>query len=276
MRLALVAVGTVVLATGVLLLLEDRFVYFPSREPLTGWEADWLKVEQQRFETEDGLALHGWWHPGRNRERGPVILWCHGNAGNITHRAENLHQIVRRGLAVFIFDYRGYGKSEGKPSEQGLYRDARAAWRHLTGELGVAPARVVCFGRSLGAAVALQLSLDRPVAGLVMESAFKSVPAMARRRVPFLPVGRLMRNRYDNLRKVGDLEVPVLFVHGRQDQLVPIEHGRAVFEAAPEPKDFYAVDRAGHNNAYAVGGRAYFERLVAFCRRVLARSEPRP
>lgn len=277
LRAAAAAGIAVLLAWGLALIFENRFVYHPGAGPAVGWEAARLGARECRFATEDGLELSAWWHPGARSARtddGPVLLWCHGNAGNLTHRAENLQLLASRGIAALLFDYRGYGKSDGKPSEQGLYRDAAAAYRYLTEERGVEPWRVICFGRSLGAAVALRTALEKPTAGLVMESAFESVPAMAREMWVFAPIAPFARNRYDNLSRVKALDVPLLMVHGSRDSLVPIEQGRRVFEAAPEPKEFHVVPGAGHNDLYSVGGKDYFDTLEQFCRRCVREEAP--
>ena len=257
-----------VLAGALLLLVEDRLVYFPS-PPAAAWDPQTVGAEACTFQTEDGLTLHAVWHPGMGPAVGPrpVVLFCHGNAGDVTNRADVLSLLAQHGLAVLVFDYRGYGDSQGRPSEQGLYRDADAAWRYLVEQRGVDPGRIVVFGESLGAAVALHTALSRPVAGLIMESAFQSIPAMARVQVPFVPVWGLTHNRFDNLGSIRRLRVPLLTVHGERDDLVPISQGRAVFGAAPEPKEFYAVPGASHNDVHLVGGQAYFSVLERFCRR---------
>ena len=144
-----VSVG-IVLAVAALLLFEDRFVFHPTHQPVAGWQPGGLGVTECTFRARDGTRLHGWWHPGEgldDPDRRPVVLWFHGNAGNITHRAENLRAFAAAGLAVFLFDYRGYGRSEGRPSEVGLYLDGEATHRHLTNELGIAADQIVCFGR---------------------------------------------------------------------------------------------------------------------------------
>lgn len=262
-----------VVAAALLLLLEDRFVYYPTR-PAADWDPRTIGAEACTFQTEDGLTLHAAWHPGLGTVRGPqpaagpqpVVLFCHGNAGDVTNRADILSLLAQRGLAVLVFDYRGYGDSQGRPSEQGLCRDADAAWRYLVEQRGVEPGRIVVFGESLGAAVALHTALARPVAGIIMEGAFQSIPAMARRQVPFVPIWPLTHNRFDNLSSVGRLAVPLLMVHGERDELVPISQGRAVFRAAPEPKELHIVAGASHNDAPVVGGQAYLSTLERFCR----------
>jgi hypothetical protein len=277
-RLVAVAALTLAAACAVLLLFERRLVYHPKGKPVSEWAPAWLGIEEVTFRTRDGLRLYGWWHPGRGEgapSARPVVLWCHGNAGNITHRADNLALLTQRGLAVLLFDYRGYGRSEGSPSEEGLYLDAEAAYAYLVGERGVEPQRIVVFGRSLGAAPALHVAIERPVAGLIMEGAFASVPAMAKHIVPLLPLGRLVRTKFDNLGRVRRLAVPLLTFHAERDELVPIEQGRAVFDAAPEPKEFHVVEGAGHNDTYEVGGEEYLRTLAEFCRRCVAQAEGR-
>jgi fermentation-respiration switch protein FrsA (DUF1100 family) len=267
MLLALVEVALGAL----LLLMEGRFVYFPTR-PQGAWDPQSIGAEPCSFLTADGLTLHAVWHPGVGRAAGPrpVILFCHGNAGDISDRVEVLRSLAGCGCAVLIFDYRGYGDSAGTPSEQGLYRDADAAWHYLVEQRGVAPGRIVCFGESLGTAVALHTALERPVAGLVLESAFESIPAMARRQVPWVPVWSLVHNRFDNVDSVGRLAVPLLIVHGDRDGLVPISQARAVYAAARQPKEFYVVRGAAHNDVFLVGGRAYLDTLKRFCLQCLS------
>jgi fermentation-respiration switch protein FrsA (DUF1100 family) len=250
-----------------MLVFEGCFIYFPTNRPVRG---NWSTPggEECRIATSDGLTLHGWWHGGAgsgDASSRPVVLWFHGNAGNITHREENLQLLAHQGLAVFLVDYRGYGLSEGKPSEKGLYADGEAAYRYLVEERAIEPNRIVCFGRSLGAGVALHVALEHEVAALIMESPFASVPAMARKHYPFLPVWFLLRNRYDSLGKVPELKVPLLVLHGDRDSIVPLKHGKAVYEAAPEPKEFYTIVGAGHNDTYYVGGGPYFRKLREFC-----------
>ncbi len=270
-RIVRVLVGiclAVLLLSAFLLLFENRFVFYPTREPAVSWDMPGTGIEQCTFRSRDGLKLHGWWHPGARRQedgQAPVLLWCHGNAGNISHRADDALAFAQEGLAFLLFDYRGYGRSDGKPSEHGLNLDAEAAFDYLTGQRGIRPERIVCFGRSLGAAVALHVALRRKPAGLIMEGAFESAPAIALRKIPIPPLVLFMRNQFNNLGMIGYLRVPLLMVHGSDDRLVPIQHGRQVYEAAPGPKEFYTVEGAGHNETSAVGGQAYYEKLARFC-----------
>ena len=199
----------------------------------------------------------------------PVILWCHGNAGNIINRLENLRELYRIGLSVFIFDYRGYGRSQGKPSEEGLYQDALGAYDYLTRTRMIRPERIVVFGRSLGAAVAGEVAVQKPAAGLILESAFPSIGAVAKFHYGGVPVHWLLGADFTLIDRLPHLSLPKLIIHGDQDDIIPLELGRQVFEAARSPKSFYAIPGADHNNTYQVGGAVYFRRWAEFIQTVL-------
>jgi len=252
-----------------LLVLEPRFIYCPSRQP----QGDWTPprgAQDCTIRTADGLELHGWWQPAHGAA--PVLLWFHGNAGNVTYCAEMLGLLRGSGLSVLLVDYRGYGKSQGRPSEQGLYLDGKAAYRYLVEERGIEPGQIVSYGHSLGSAVALHVALERPVAALILESPLASARAMARRIMPWVPVWPFVRSRLDNVGRIEHLKVPLLVIHGDRDGTVPLEQGRAVFEAAPGPKRFFTVRGADHNDSYLVGGRVYFDELIGFCRQCTGRT----
>ncbi|HVO12395.1 MAG TPA: alpha/beta hydrolase [Vicinamibacteria bacterium] len=246
-----------------MLLFERRLIYFPQRALELTPRALGLPYEDLALRAEDGVRLHGWFLPFEGSRL--TLLVCHGNGGNISHRLDRaLAAQAQLGTDVLLFDYRGYGGSEGSPDEEGTYRDARAAWRWLLAK-GQPPGRIVIFGESLGSAVALQLALDTEGArALVLESPFASIPEMARSAFPFLPVWPLVRTRYDNLAKVGRLRLPLLVMHGERDSVVPFAQGRRVFEAAPQPKRFYGIPGASHNDTYLVGGEAYWRALREF------------
>jgi len=248
--------------------LDQLLVYHPSP-----WEdRDWarlsgLPLEEVWFQTQDGLRLFGWYVPATGLPA--VLLWCHGNAGNIIHRLENLAALHRMGLSVFLFDYRGYGRSEGMPSEPGLYQDARAAYEVLAKAKQVPPERIVLFGRSLGAAVAGTLAGQQPAAGLILESAFPSVEALARYHYWGLPMHWLVGAEFNLADRLRQLRLPVLVVHGDRDSLVPLRLGQAVFDAANSPKDLYVVHGADHNDLVRIGGAPYFERIRRFVKDVI-------
>ena len=204
--------------------MEHHFIFFPDR-PLVATPALYeLPYEEVSFAAADGTRLHGWYLPGESDR--PLVLFCHGNAGNISHRLDNLRQLRRLGLSVFIFDYRGYGSSDGKANEAGTYSDARGALAWLTNR-GWSHQQIVYFGRSLGAAVAVQLALEYPPAGLILETPFTSIAAMGRHHNPilYLALGWLLDARYDNLAKIGRIHAPLLIFQGDRDSIVPRRHG---------------------------------------------------
>lgn len=259
------------LAYGVTLLvlwtqLEKRFVFFPEPEVLYTPGDVGLEYEDVRFPASVGLTLNGWFIPGNSgTPAGVTWLWFHGNGGNIGHRVgEILLTHHRTGANIFIFDYRGYGNSEGKPSEKGTYLDSRAAVAYLKSRPDVDPERVVYSGHSLGAAVAIELALDEPPLGMVLVSPFSSVRDMAKLALPFPPAGWLVRNHYDNLSRIQQLQMPLLLLHGDQDDTVPIAQGQKLFDAANQPKQFEVLAGAGHNDTYEAAGEEYWGAIEGF------------
>lgn len=269
-RLGAAAALLVVLGGAGCVDLIERFLFFPTREFETNPARPGGPVEDLWFETSDGVRLHGWLGtPARPRH---TVLFLHGNAGNLADRWENVELLMERGIRVFIVDYRGYGKSAGVPTEEGLYLDARAAWETLAARPDVDPERIFVFGRSLGGAVAIELAGHVRPRGLIVESTFESVAAMARAIYPVVPVHWVTGRRFDSLMRVPDLRVPVLFVHGTRDEVVPFEQGKALYAACGSAdKEMLVLPNATHNDTYLVGGAAYFDRLVAF----LDRWDPR-
>jgi len=238
--------------------MEQQFLYFPDREIVLTPERYGLPFEEVNFSADDSMKLHGWFVPGGDGQ--PVILFFHGNAGNISHRIENIWFFHLLGFGVFIFDYRGYGKSEGSPSEEGLARDARAA-REWLGKRGFVPERTVYFGRSLGAAVALQLALEVTPLALVLESPFTSIRELGKRHYPLMHAvfGWLLSDRYANIDKISNYRGPLLIFQGGRDSIVPETMARRLFAAANEPKRFHLIPGADHNNTYEVGGEEYWQ-----------------
>ncbi len=261
--LATAAAGYVAVA-GLLYLYQDRLVYFPERTLTATPTQAGFAYEPVRFLTADGIGLSGWFIPAP-KSRG-TLLFCHGNAGNISHRLESIRQFHQLGLDVFIFDYRGYGESEGVPSEAGTYRDAEAAWHYLVETRRAAPARLVYFGRSLGAAVASHLATRHPPRALIVESAFTSVPDFGAEVYPWLPVRWLARLQYPTREHLRSLHVPVLVVHSRNDEIIPFRHGEALYAAANEPKELLEI-RGGHNDGFLVSGARYTGGIEAFLRK---------
>jgi fermentation-respiration switch protein FrsA (DUF1100 family) len=234
------------LAIVLLMIFEESFVFLPSPYPEGDWQAEGLPVEDAWFESPDGLRLHGWYLPRPDGRA--AALFCHGNAGNVTDRIETmqrLHDRVR--VSVLVFDYRGYGRSEGKPSEAGVVADARAARAWLARREGIGERDIVMMGESLGGAVAVDLAAADGARALVLESTFSSLPDVAAHHYPFFPVRLLMRMRLDSLSKIGRYHGPLLQVHGDADTIVPYPFGRRLFEAANEPKQLITVPGGEHN-----------------------------
>ncbi len=242
-------------------LLQSRYVFLPTRDLTATPGHLGLPYETVRIRTSDGLLLYGWYIPA-DQPRG-VLLFFHGNAGNISHRLESLAIIRDLRLSTLIVDYRGYGRSEGRPGESGTYRDAEAAWSYLVKERGVPQDSIVVFGRSLGGAVATWLSEHYYPKALIVESTFTSIPDMGAELYPFMPVRLLARLHYDALDRISRVRCPVLVVHSRQDEIVPFHHGQKLYEAASPPKDFLEL-HGGHNEAFLMSGRRYMEALDTF------------
>ena len=267
MRLVLSILVAIALGYAALLAVvfwfQSHLVYFPSmgRELAATPRAAALAYEEVWLDTSDRERLHAWFVPAP-AARGTVLLF-HGNAGNISHRIDYLAMLHRLGYSSFLFDYRGYGRSSGRPSEQGTYRDAEAAWQHLTAARGIPPRQIALLGESLGAAVAAWLATEREVAALVIASAFTSVPDLGAEVYPFLPVRLLSRFRYDTLGALARVRAPVLVAHSPQDEIVPYRHGRVLFEAAREPKRFLEM-RGGHNYGFLFVDEAWVQALGAF------------
>ena len=259
-RCAALIVAALALGWAFLRWFERANLYFPDRTLYAHPGSFGLAYREARFPAADGVRLHGWFvekSPGA-----PLIILCHGNAGNISNRLEKLRLLLEAGASVLLFDYRGYGGNEGRPSEQGTYLDGEAALRYATGVLKLDPSRVVLHGESLGAAVAAETALRHPVGGLILESGFTSVPDMARLLLPWLPV-RLVSLRYDTLSKIGRIRCPVLVMHSPQDEIVPYEMGRRVFAAAREPKTFAALS-GGHNEGFLESERVFVASVRKF------------
>lgn len=244
-------------------LFQSRLVYFPSRRIDITPEHIGLKFEDLYFTAEDGTSLNAWYIPSPSSQA--TILFCHGNAGNISNRVESIEQFHRLGLNVFIFDYRGYGLSKGNPNEEGTYQDALAAWKYLIERKGLQPDEIIIFGRSLGGAVALWLATQTEPRGLIVESSFTSIPNLASKLYPFIPVRLLSRFHYNSEEIIEQIRVPVLVVHSRQDDIIPYGHGEILFARAGEPKQFLEISGL-HNDGYLISGDNYLRGLSAFIR----------
>jgi len=253
-KLLLIPVLALGIMLGYMVAFEDQYIYFPTRDVARTPAAAGLAFEEHDFLTADGVKLHGWYMPGR--KDGRTVLHLHGNAGNISHRLHLYRRWHDMGLGVFAFDYRGFGQSEGEPSEEGLYEDGRAALALLLAELNIPAPRIILAGRSIGCAVAAGLAANAGVAGLALETPFTSIPDMAKEHYPWLPLGLLVRSRFDTLRAVGDVHMPLLLVHANDDDIAPAWMAARIFDAAAGPKTAIGLD-GGHNDFDIVSERAY-------------------
>ena len=254
LSLALVCGGIYAAACAGLFLGQHRLVYLPERHLDQTPAERGLDYADQWITTADGVRVHAWYVPGP--EDAPVVLFTHGNAGNISHRLHILELLNRLGAGVLILSYRGYGLSEGSPDEAGTYSDAQAAYQHLTTTLGIAPQRIVLFGRSLGGGIASWLAANEDCGGLVLESTFTSIPDMAAHLYPIFPVRMLARIRYDTRSRMSALRCPVLIVHGPADEVVPFSHGETLFRALRGDGDFLRIP-GGHNDALMLEDAGY-------------------
>ena len=249
--------------------MENWLIFIPSRYPSGNWSPPDIDFEDAWFRSEDGVKLHGWYLPHANPRA--TILFCHGNAGNVTHRVQSLkilHDLL--GASVLIFDYRGYGRSEGKPNGPGVLADARAARTWLAARENIPPTDVVLLGESIGGAVAVNLAARDGARGLVLESTFDALPEVAAYHYPWLPVRWAMRTRLDSAALIGRYNGPLLQAHGDADTIVPLELGQRLFAAANEPKRFLLLPGHNHNDSMPP---EYYKALASFLDE-LASAEP--
>ena len=241
--------------------MARKATFHPMPYPQGLWDVrETLGAQDVRLQTSDGVQIHGW-HVGADGESEWMTLYLHGNAGNITHRADHLVAIREAGSEVLIIDYRGYGKSDGSPTEAGMYRDAEAAYQYLL-EQGYGAGRILIHGESLGTAAAVDLAARKACAGVILEAPFPSARAVAQTVLPF--IGPLVASGLETASKIKQVEAPVLIIHGDRDEVIAYRLGREVFDAANVPKELWTLEGAGHNNIVQVGGRRYVEKLREF------------
>ena len=271
-------------AVGLIDFLHRQLVFFPDPVVTRTPAAAGLPFQEVQFSTADGVKLHGWFipAPAATRPADPpnqpaavnsTILWFHGNAGNIGYQVDDIVALRQWTQAnIFIFDYRGYGNSGGRPSEQGIYRDARAAWRYLLTRSEVDPRRIILYGRSLGTAAAVELATapgdGPPPYALILYSPLTSLGAMARAIHPRLPLHLLAGGQFNSLSRIGRVPCPILIIHSADDEIIPVEQGRQLFAAAPKPKQFLYPDAPGHNDVLDLADRALGAGLVNFLNRL--------
>ncbi|HTY40718.1 MAG TPA: alpha/beta fold hydrolase [Thermoanaerobaculia bacterium] len=264
-------VAAFVLVVAFLVLRQDRLLYFPSRRLASSPVDHGLEAADLSVVTDDSVRLYGWWIRGAGQR---VLLYFPGNAGNVADRLERAKRLHDRlGLDVFLVDYRGYGRSEGSPSEDGLRRDGRAIYRTAI-EAGFRPDQIVVFGESLGAAVAIDLAARWACAGLVLETPFLSVREVARVHYPFVP-SWLVRNAFDNGSRIADVGVPKLFFVAERDEVVPAAQGRRLFERARGVRELYVIPGARHNDTDVVGGDRYWKTWEKFLAALAPAPSPR-
>jgi fermentation-respiration switch protein FrsA (DUF1100 family) len=258
--LAVVLLSVITMLEG---FIERNFIFFPDRA-LLAEPSDWgMDFEDVYFTTPDGVKLNAWLISAG--DEAPMVLWFHGNAGNIGDRVDNAKLLYERGLSLFMIDYRGYGRSGGRASEKGIYADGQAAYEYLLAH-GVRAENLVVFGRSLGSTVAIYVASRNKCAGVILESAFTNMSDMAKQHYPVLPGLGVFKVKFPSIDRIGGIKTPILFIHGDEDEIVPYELGRRLFDAASAEKQFYTINGAHHNDTYIVGGKEYFERFERFVR----------
>ncbi|MFG1691003.1 alpha/beta hydrolase [Gemmatimonadota bacterium] len=253
--------------------LAEHLLFFPTRgslgapPPLAG-----TRGEDVALTTSDGVGIHGWWY--EVDEGAPVVLFFHGNAGDISGRTPIALGLIEEGFSVLLLEYRGYGGSDGSPTEEGLYEDGRAGYDFALSRAG-SPDRVVIHGRSMGGAVAARIAAEKEVGALILESAFTSLVDVGKAVYPLIPSFLLTRLRglYATQDAVRKVEAPVLIVHGTEDEIVPVRLGLALLESASEPKEWYGIEGAGHNDTFYMGGEEYFQRIGTFVRMAIGETE---
>lgn len=247
---------------------ERRFLFFPESEILNTPDQVGLRYEDVYLRSSDGLTLHGWFLPapiGVAAHRTQTWLWFHGNGGNVGTRVDQLeraHHLL--GVHQFIFDYQGYGRSEGKPTERGTYQDARAALNYLNQRPGIDPRRIVYFGHSLGAAVSIELAVAHPPFGMALVAPFSSIRDMAKLTLPIPLAGWLLRRHYNSMQRIPRVHTPLLVLHGELDDMVPHSQGMKLYQAANRPKRFVTLHGASHNNVHVVAGDVMARALLEF------------
>jgi uncharacterized protein len=267
MTAALVMLLSAIAVLALAWMFQRSMIYFPFGQVPSPAAVGLDGVEEVAFDTDDGIQLHGWFVSSRVTPARFTIVVFNGNAGNRAYRASLAHAFRERGLSVLLFDYRGFGGNAGTPTEPGLSADARAARAYLGRRADVEPSRVVYFGESLGAAVAVRLASESPPAALVLRSPFTSLAAVGRVHYPFLPVQLLLRDRWASLERIAQVTSPLAVIAGDRDSIVPPEQSRQLYDAAPGPKTLVIVRGADHNDANLVAGPEVIEATLRLLQR---------
>jgi fermentation-respiration switch protein FrsA (DUF1100 family) len=245
-------------------LFERAFIFYPERQLCGSPSDDGMKYQDVTLQGSDEVGIHGWFIPGRRRA---VVLFFHGNGGNISHRIEKTRLLFYPEISSMMIDYHGYGRSHGTPSEKTCYLDALTSWEYLVLQRHFEPNQIILFGESLGGAVAVDLATRKEVGAIILESTFPNIGVVANRFFPGLSV--FLKRKFDSLSKIPRVHVPLLQLHGDEDDLVPYEVGRRLYDAANEPKEFYTIKGAHHNDTYEIGGQAYLQAIHQFIDRTV-------
>lgn len=240
---------------------QPGLIFFPEREIYTTPDKSGFAYENIAFFAKDKTKLSGWFIPAVNSKG--VILFCHGNAGNISHRMESIQIFNKIGFDVFIFDYRGYGESKGKPSEKGCYLDAEAAWNYLIEQKKYSSDDIIIFGRSLGGTIASWLAQIHTPRKIILESTFTSVQDLGAELYPYLPIKYISRFDFNAIDYIQNVKCPVLIIHSRDDEIIPFTHGKKLYKYANEPKYFFEI-QGSHNDGFFMAGDEYIKKLENF------------
>ena len=246
------------------------YIYYPASDMRATPASVSLAYTDLTIETSDGVNINAWWVPAQNPRA--TVLFCHGNGGNISHRLETLKILNQLGLSTLIFDYRGYGRSAGKPSEKGTYLDAEAAWNFLIHARKVDPRQIIIWGRSLGGAIAARTASRYPAGLLILESSFTSVPAVAHEHIAWLPAWFFVKYRYDTGRYLEQITAPTLIIHSPDDEIIPFAQGLKLFEILKGPKAFLEI-RGSHNRGFIDSLAVYEPGIDTFIRRYVEATE---
>lgn len=270
-RIVLIFIVPLALLLVMALLIEwtkRNSLFYPERYPSGRWDISHLPVQpvEHWFLTPDGVRLHALFFPSQIEGPGPTLIFFHGNGGNLSHRTDTACALALRGLSVFLFDYRGYGRSEGRPGETELATDSVAAWNYVHDTLDTPPQSIVLFGESLGGAYAAWVASQKPVRSVIIESSFPSLMRMAGSIFPLGPYKILFSRSLTTARWLNQSKRPVLVIHGTRDEVIPYRLGEELHESLQGPKTFFAVEGAGHNDMPSVGGAALFDRIASFAR----------
>lgn len=246
--------------------IELRSIFFPSRDFSFTPNDIGLKFQDIFFKTQDGLNINAWFIPSNTPTSSYTLLFSHGNGGNISHRISKIEMLNKLDLNIFIYDYRGYGKSQGRPSEAGIYLDTEAAYSYLVQEKNIKPDTIIAYGESLGSTASIDLASKVKLKALILEGAFSNAKDMAKEVYPFLP-GFFIKTKFDSLNKIKNITAPKLFIHSSSDEIVPIELGKKLFDAAKEPKFFKTIG-GGHNTSFIDSENEFKNSISSFINRI--------